>query len=100
MSELQELTDAMVMCRTVGHAWDEWTPKDRPSTRGGWPFTLRCTRCTTERWDVIATRTGELIQRRYLYPDGYRLAQKGTRLAVADLRRELARRHRSAARAA
>lgn len=38
---------------------------------GGEQMTCRCERCGTERRDVIGTNTGELVSRRYVYPDGY-----------------------------
>jgi len=53
----------------IRHAWhivpSDWTPTM------GEPFTVRCERCGTERRDQIGRNTGELVSRRYLYPDGY-----------------------------
>jgi hypothetical protein len=53
----------------IRHAWhivpSDWTPV------GGEPFTVRCERCNTERRDTIGRNTGELVSRRYVYPDGY-----------------------------
>lgn len=61
-----------VRCRTWGHAWEEFVPRGtRP--RWGELFTLRCVRCGTERHDVI-NALGALGQRRYIYPDDYKLA--------------------------
>jgi hypothetical protein len=63
-------------CRTWGHAWEEFIPRNtRP--RWGELFTLRCTRCTTERHDTI-NALGQLGGRRYVYPDDYRLAADET----------------------
>jgi hypothetical protein len=53
----------------------------------GWRFSLRCTRCTTERHDVIA-RSGHVNGRRYIYPDGYQYA-KGERPSRDELRNDL-----------
>ena len=61
-----------LMCRTLGHAWDE-IASDGPAV-GGDPWWLRCVRCSTERHDVVSWMTGELIGRSYVYADGYRHA--------------------------
>lgn len=63
-------------CRTWGHAWEEFTPR---GTRPAWGelFTLRCTRCATERFDVI-NNLGALGSRRYVYPEGYHLSASET----------------------
>jgi hypothetical protein len=61
-----------MMCRTLGHAWDP-IPADRMPPLGD-AFWLRCVRCSTERHDAVWWGTGELIGRRYVYPDGYRNA--------------------------
>lgn len=63
-------------CRTWGHAWEEFIPH---GTRPHWGelFTLRCTRCTTERHDTI-NALGALGQRRYVYPEDYSLAKDET----------------------
>ena len=53
----------------IRHAWhivpSDWTPQF------GVPFTLRCERCNTERRDTLGRNTGEVLSRRYVYPDGY-----------------------------
>lgn len=54
----------------IRHAW-HIVPSDWTSRFGGEQFTVRCERCGTERRDVIGTHTGELVTRRYIYPDGY-----------------------------
>ena len=61
-----------VVCRTLGHAWDE-IPAEAPAPYGE-PWWLRCVRCTTVRMDYVTRSTGELLGRRYAYPDGYRHA--------------------------
>jgi hypothetical protein len=68
-------------------------------TDRGTPWTLRCMRCTTERREVIGS-TGVLLYRRYLYPDGYRMAwddvptREQLRLALMALQRQTQRRQR------
>jgi len=53
----------------IRHSWhivpSDWTPMF------GTPFTVRCERCNTERRDTLGTNTGEVLSRRYVYPDGY-----------------------------
>jgi hypothetical protein len=63
--------DAFVRCRTYNHAWDEFNPIDLEAPSYGWRLSLRCIRCTTERHDTIAYRSGQILSRRYIYPDGY-----------------------------
>lgn len=92
-------------CGTYGHAWFEadsdW------NTDKGTPLTLRCERCMTERRDAIHPSTGELVTRRYAYPDGYRYSagerpdRDHFRLALIALRlREQTRGRRSSRRVA
>lgn len=54
----------------IRHAW-HIVPSDWVATLGGEQMTVRCERCGTERRDTIGSRTGELVSRRYVYPDGY-----------------------------
>ena len=71
-------------CRLFGHSWDpvpsDWTPSF------GVPMTLRCMRCTMERRD-ICQRTGELLSRRYTYPEGYLYNRAEERPTRVDFRR-------------
>jgi hypothetical protein len=63
-------SDAFIRCRTYNHAWDEFFPIDMETPWIGWRLSLRCVRCQTERHDVIDFK-GAMMQRRYIYPDGY-----------------------------
>ena len=63
--------DAFVRCRTYSHAWDEFYPIDMEAPWYGWRLSLRCMRCGTERHDNIAHGTGQMMGRRYMYPEGY-----------------------------
>lgn len=76
-TERAEISSDMLRCRIYGHAWDEFYPDDLGIPMWGWRLSLRCTRCATERHDII-DRYGRLGQRRYLYPDGYRIAADET----------------------
>jgi hypothetical protein len=66
------------------HAWYE-VDSDWAAPFGGTPFTLRCDRCGTERRDSFDLH-GELMTRRYVYPEGYRLAEGETKATMQDLR--------------
>ena len=68
---------AMIRCRTYGHAWDEFYPDDLGPPEFGWRLSLRCTRCTSQRHDTI-DHIGQVGQRRYIYPDGYQLSREDT----------------------
>lgn len=58
-------------CKTLGHAWDEYNPRDGGGGATRWRLTLRCSRCSTTRHDDLDAR-GEVVSRQYAYPDGYR----------------------------
>ena|ERR1700749_3691695 len=91
------LDASMLKCRTYGHAWDEFYPDTLGAPVYGWRLSLRCTRCTTERHDVIDS-IGAVSQRRYIYPDDYHLmrdempSRETLRLAMFDrIRSKLAK---------
>jgi hypothetical protein len=63
--------DQFLRCRTYSHAWDEFSPIDLEAPWYGWRLSLRCARCGAERHDNISYGTGEVMGRRYIYPDGY-----------------------------
>jgi len=88
---------ASLRCRTYGHAWDEWSPGEQPPT-AGWRLNLRCTRCTTERHDVIDA-LGALMERRYVYPDGYKADFEDHRWNLPEYRLALYERFRKNTRA-
>jgi hypothetical protein len=90
--DITELRDEIVICRTIGHSWDD-NPGgqiDGPLARtSAGVLLLRCTRCTTERFDYINVQM-LVFQRYYRYVDGYRsIPGQGTR---PNLRGELLRR--------
>jgi hypothetical protein len=68
--------DDYAVCRTWGHAWDPgWEPSSiTPGPVWRNRLSARCTRCTTERIDAIGA-LGDVMQRHYNYPDGYRYAR-------------------------
>jgi hypothetical protein len=80
---------AYVMCRTLGHSWDEEATTGQSDTDGR-RLDLRCVRCTCERHDIIAP-DGDLAHRGYKHPSGYRLTKDDTPDTAA-LRLELLKR--------
>lgn len=69
----QSAATMYLACRTLGHAWEP-IPAEKAGALGGDPMWLRCMRCLTERHDSVSWATGELMARKYEYPDGYRHA--------------------------
>lgn len=57
-------------CHLLGHAW-ETVPSDWTPAYGGNPMTMRCMRCSMERRDTVGTNSGEVVNRRYVEPEGY-----------------------------
>lgn len=90
--DITELRDEYVICRTIGHSWDDnpTAEIDGPLARSSvGVFALRCVRCTTERFDYIDNGM-RVFQRYYRYPPQYRsIPGQGTR---PNLRGELLRR--------
>lgn len=70
-------------CRTFGHDWEAWHTDHQPTF--GYYESVYCPRCTTERLFTISL-SGLVIARRYVYPEGYKLAFK---ITAADLRRQM-----------
>lgn len=90
--DITELEDAYVLCRTLGHSWDEYpngviSPSMAAASVG--TLTLRCTRCRMERTDYIDNLMG-VWNRRYIAPPRYNTIRgQGTR---PNLRSEMFRR--------
>jgi hypothetical protein len=88
MSISKKNVDRFSDCWLFLHAWTygetTWTPR----LDYGIPVTLVCTRCGTERretWSIGGAR----MTRRYVYPEGYSLAERVTgvpRPTLDDLR--------------
>lgn len=60
-------------CRTYNHSWSQFFPNDWEPPLAGWRLSLRCTRCNTQRHDLVSTSSGGLIGRRYEWPEDYRV---------------------------
>jgi hypothetical protein len=68
------IDQGMLRCRTYGHSWDEFYPDNLGTPMFGFRLSLRCTRCTTERHDVI-DHIGQVGQRRYIYAPDYQMGR-------------------------
>ena len=90
--QIEELLDQYVLCRTLGHNWDEnpnpeWNMDMWAASFGA--AALRCIRCNTHRYDYIDAEF-RVFTRRYAYPPRYKtIPGMGTR---PNLRAELIRR--------
>jgi hypothetical protein len=51
----------------------------RKPAKFGDRLSLRCIRCQTERYDIVSWVDGSLLQREYVHPEGYAMAEKHTR---------------------
>lgn len=91
-TSITDLEDSYVVCRTLGHSWDENLTAEldgqlwKASTAG---MALRCTRCFTERFDYIGNDL-QVFQRYYRYPERYKTIPGTTTRPL--LRGELLRR--------
>lgn len=69
------LSQSYLLCRELGHNWRphtaRWVTEDQCFERS-----LRCTRCKTERRQVLSSR-GAVASSHYVYPDGYQTHQMG-----------------------
>lgn len=71
-------------CRHLGHSWDDIPVTKKPPF--GVYLWFRCVRCTTERHDIIQGHSnGDLLSRKYHYPDGYKV-QRDERPSIEELR--------------
>lgn len=84
---IEDLTVDFTRCRTIGHAWFE-ADSSEWKTDAGVPITLRCERCMTERREAW-TRTGVLLFRTYVYPQGYQQPWGGNFPTKDEFRRAL-----------
>lgn len=71
------VTTDMELCRTLGHAWDQFYPDDMGTPLYGWRLSLRCTRCRSERHDIV-DQHGRINARRYIYVEGYHMSRDET----------------------
>jgi hypothetical protein len=73
--EVHDLTNEYLLCRALGHSWDDNPTAALPQTALTFAATgvlcLRCTRCTTQRYDYL-NASMDVFSRRYIYPSSYR----------------------------
>jgi hypothetical protein len=74
MVDAVRLAPEHVMCRTLGHAWDDYVDTDLKRPSWGVRMSWRCVRCDMRRHDVIDS-LGELSVRAYEAPYGYSLTR-------------------------
>ena len=72
----QRQLETLRKCRLRGHHMDEYNPREDYEL-GGWAGVLhwRCSTCGTERHDYV-DENGEVGRRRYVWPDGYKVAMQ------------------------
>lgn len=71
MSDLSKLNQSMLICRDLGHAWNEGTAEHvEHKNEQLVERSMYCSRCDTRRTEFIR-RDGITVKRRYRYPIGY-----------------------------
>jgi hypothetical protein len=76
----EDLSDENLLCRDLGH---NWKPLNATKIQGGYERTLRCSRCSASRSQVLDS-SGTVLKGGYAYATGY-LAKPGFgRLVKAD----------------
>ena len=80
MTDLTLMEPAYVRCRTFGHAWYDVDPSSEEQiskdlAKYNTLIAAACVRCDMRRHDLVVSRSGELVNRRYVYPVGYILAK-------------------------
>lgn len=74
-------------CKLFGHAWYE-VPSDWTPLGGGTPMQFQCDRSGCIKREIWGEMTGEVISRRYEYPEGYVYARDEERPSKGDMRLE------------
>lgn len=87
----EDLEDKFLLCRTLGHSWKPFSQKGMTTVDYGWRFSVRCSSCRTKRHQIIHYGTGIVSKIEYIYPKGYRLTEKASRV---EMRLEYAKRNR------
>jgi hypothetical protein len=76
------LKSTFLYCRELGHNWRPYTAQVS-ETADHYDRVLRCTRCRTERWQLISRR-GAIVSSHYHYVEGYQ--SKGLGRIVGEAR--------------
>src|SRR5262245_10436346 len=69
------LSESALQCRELGHLWRPYTASFS-THEGVYHRSLRCSRCRTERVQVLSDK-GTVLSNGYVYPDGYLHAGMG-----------------------
>jgi hypothetical protein len=74
IDDLKNYHEAYLICRDLGHAWSEnQAVKSRHKKTNVIVRVLNCPRCTKVRIDYYSSK-GELVDREYRDPSGYKLS--------------------------
>lgn len=65
---LRDVPTKYLICKTFGHAWEEFIPVGKRKPSFGFRFSLLCVTCESERHDLL-NQKGELLERAYGRPD-------------------------------
>jgi hypothetical protein len=87
---LRTYDDDFLLCRNIGHLWHPVGFFRAPD--GVVCRRLECARCESKRTDYWVKDTGERLQGRYTYADGYIVKTDGYAVHAVDVRLETMRR--------
>jgi hypothetical protein len=94
-ARIADMTDAFLVCRAAhNHAMEEFAATDERPAPFGYRLSYQCINCTTIRHDLRSFR-GELLSRRYIWPEGYKMAGTGRAVPTKLFYAEIIRRRRS-----
>lgn len=80
LKNLDEAGDAVLECRSMGHAWTHVDDAEFERRRGQIVRFIRteeCLRCQSQRWREVDLLAGMVTRRGNIYADGY-LLEKGS----------------------
>jgi hypothetical protein len=90
---LHDLPNKFLECRDIRHSWKVYRKFQAVNSTGSavkyLERTLRCTRCHTERQDVLSARTFDRVSTSYAYPQGYTIQGNKSGNRGQSIRREV-----------
>lgn len=91
---IRSMSDEQVLCRGYGHLWDIGgsTVAQLPHELLG--HALVCVRCSTEKWEVYSQNSWKLIDRKYVWPDGYKRPEEALDIPRSAFRNAAQRRQK------
>lgn len=76
----EDLRDAFLECRRLGHAWYSASASHLSAAETGFYWDVNaCARCTADRTDLVVSGVGDVVSRKYRYPEGYEIDESVTR---------------------